>query len=74
MRDELLHNRRAHASQQDRLLWAVNTFGEVLADVFITPLPLLKVMEKLGFTELKRLSEASAVMRESMLDVIAVRP
>lgn len=25
------------------MLWAVNTFGEVLAQVFITPLPLLKV-------------------------------
>lgn len=27
----------------DRVLWAVNTFGEVLAQVFITPLPVLKV-------------------------------
>ncbi|KXZ42915.1 hypothetical protein GPECTOR_111g248 [Gonium pectorale] len=26
----------------DRVLWAVNTFGEVLAQVFITPLPVLK--------------------------------
>jgi hypothetical protein len=60
-------------SVQDKLLWAVNTFGEVLASVFITPLPLLKVLDKLGFQELKKLTQAVDIMRDSMLDVIAVR-
>lgn len=37
------------ASDQDRLLWAVNAFGQVLGQVFITPMPLLRLMDKLGF-------------------------
>eukprot|EP00198_Chlamydomonas_reinhardtii_P014407 XP_001703744.1 cytochrome P450 [Chlamydomonas reinhardtii] len=56
---------------QDRVLWAVNTFGEVLAQVFITPLPLLKAMDRLGAPHLRQLGEAVSVMRAAMLDVIA---
>ncbi|PNW87838.1 hypothetical protein CHLRE_01g003850v5 [Chlamydomonas reinhardtii] len=58
---------------QDRVLWAVNTFGEVLAQVFITPLPLLKAMDRLGAPHLRQLGEAVSVMRAAMLDVIAER-
>ncbi|KAG2490073.1 hypothetical protein HYH03_011538 [Edaphochlamys debaryana] len=58
---------------QDRVLWAVNTFGEVLAQIFITPLPLLKALDRLGLPHLKRLDEAVTVMRASMLDVIQER-
>lgn len=56
-----------------RLLWAVNTFGEVLAQVFITPLPLLRAAERLGFPQLALLQRSVDTMRASMLDVIAQR-
>eukprot|EP00887_Chlorella_sp_A99_P004562 scaffold84.g4562.t1 len=61
------------ASDQDRLLWAVNAFGQVLAEVFITPMPLLRLMDALGFKQLRTLHEAMGVMRDSMLGVIAER-
>ncbi|KAG2435417.1 hypothetical protein HYH02_011918 [Chlamydomonas schloesseri] len=64
---------RSAAVLQDRVLWAVNTFGEVLAQVFITPLPLLQAMERLGLPHLRQLGEAVGVMRAAMLDVIAER-
>lgn len=35
----------AQGNPQDRLVWAVNTFGEKLAEIFITPMPVLKVRE-----------------------------
>lgn len=35
-------------SDQDRLLWAVNAFGQVLGEVFITPMPLLRLMDAVG--------------------------
>lgn len=57
----------------DRVLWAVNTFGEVLAQVFITPLPVLKFLDRLGLPHLKQLHAAVGVMRAAMLDVIAQR-
>jgi hypothetical protein len=60
-------------SKEDKILWAVNTFGETLASVFITPLPVLKFLDKLGFNELKQLSKSVSIMRESMLKVIYVR-
>jgi hypothetical protein len=76
MQEELLgcETPSADGSQEDCLLWAVNAFGEVLAELFITPMPLLRFMDMLGFQHLKRLSKASEVMRASMLDVISVSP
>lgn len=59
--------------KEDKILWAVNTFGETLASVFITPLPVLKFLDKLGFKELKQLSKSVDIMRESMLEMIHVR-
>jgi hypothetical protein len=56
----------------DRLLWAVNTFGTVLAEVFITPMPLLRLLKALGFPQLRQLDTAVATMREAMLGVIHV--
>jgi hypothetical protein len=61
-------------SKEDKILWAVNTFGETLASVFITPLPILKFLDKLGFKELRMLSKSVSIMRESMLKMIYVRP
>ncbi|GLI63266.1 hypothetical protein VaNZ11_006170 [Volvox africanus] len=58
---------------QDRLLWAVNTFGEVLAEIFITPLPLLRILDWVGFPHLRRLDEAVSIMRQTMLDVVQER-
>ncbi|EFJ41317.1 cytochrome P450 [Volvox carteri f. nagariensis] len=58
---------------QDQVLWAVNTFGEVLAQIFITPLPLLRVLDRLGLPHLRRLDEAVSIMRRAMLDVIQER-
>ncbi|GIL57873.1 hypothetical protein Vafri_13130 [Volvox africanus] len=58
---------------QDRVLWAVNTFGEVLAEIFITPLPLLRFLDRIGFPHLRRLDEAVRIMRQAMLDVVQVR-
>eukprot|EP00798_Chlamydomonas_sp_ICE-L_P021012 gene21012-27872_t len=57
----------------DKMLWAVNAFGEMLAKIFITPLPILKAMDILGFQELKTLNLAVSTMRDSMLGVIAHR-
>ncbi|GFR44797.1 hypothetical protein Agub_g6132, partial [Astrephomene gubernaculifera] len=61
------------SAPQDRVLWAVNTFGQVLADVFITPLPLLKLLDRLGAPQLRQLAEAVRVMRGEMLGVIQER-
>ncbi|GIL78304.1 hypothetical protein Vretifemale_7752 [Volvox reticuliferus] len=58
---------------QDRVLWAVNTFGEVLAEIFITPLPLLRILDRVGFPQLRRLDEAVSIMRQAMLDVVQER-
>lgn len=60
-------------SDQDRLLWAVNAFGQVLGEVFITPMPLLRLMDAVGLRQLRTLREAVGVMRSSMLGVIAER-
>ncbi|WIA42697.1 hypothetical protein OEZ86_008649 [Tetradesmus obliquus] len=57
----------------DRLLWAVNTFGESLAEVFITPMPLLRAGHAMGLPHLRNLDEAVSVMRGAMLDVIQER-
>lgn len=57
---------------EDRLLWAVNTFGQILADIFITPMPLLRVLDRLGLPHLRQLEEAVDTMRSSMLAVIEV--
>lgn len=47
---------------------------QVLARVFITPLPVLRLLERLGVSrELKLLQEAVATMRDSLLGVIHVR-
>lgn len=46
----------------------------MLARVFITPMPVLRLLERLGVTrELKLLQEAVATMRASLLGVIHVR-
>lgn len=65
------HGRQAE--KEDSLLWAVNTFGRILAQVFITPLPMLKFMERLGDPRLKTLTKAVNTMRDSMLEVIQGR-
>eukprot|EP00878_Enallax_costatus_P019160 GHUV01020204.1.p1 GENE.GHUV01020204.1~~GHUV01020204.1.p1 ORF type:complete len:498 (+),score=145.15 GHUV01020204.1:378-1871(+) len=57
----------------DRLLWAVNSFGEVLAEVFITPMPILRLMDAVGVPHLRNLDEAVRIMRAAMLDVIQER-
>ena len=47
---------------------------QVLARVFITPMPVLRLLERLGVSrELKLLQEAVATMRDSLLGVIHVR-
>ena len=47
---------------------------QVLARVFITPMPVLRLLERLGVSrELKLLQEAVATMRGSLLGVIHVR-
>lgn len=40
--------------------------------VFITPMPLLRLMAACGMPHLKNLDEAVAIMRSAMLDVIQV--
>ncbi|KAF6262648.1 cytochrome P450 [Scenedesmus sp. NREL 46B-D3] len=57
----------------DRLLWAVNAFGESLAEVFITPMPLLRLAHALGLPHLRNLDEAVGIMRGAMLGVIQER-
>ena len=48
--------------------------AQVLARVFITPMPVLRLLERLGVSrELKLLQEAVATMRDSLLGVIHVR-
>lgn len=44
------------------------------SQVFITPLPMLRFMEKLGDPTLKTLTKAVDTMRDSMLEVIHVSP
>ncbi|GMH33024.1 hypothetical protein BSKO_00858 [Bryopsis sp. KO-2023] len=59
--------------ETDRLLIAVNDFGEILAEVFITPIKVLKVLNKLGYPKLRKLDGAVATMRDIMLNVINER-
>jgi hypothetical protein len=40
--------------------------------VFITPMPLLRLMAACGMPHLKNLDEAVSIMRSAMLDVIQV--
>ena len=40
--------------------------------MFITPMPLLRLMDALGVPHLKNLDEAVRIMRAAMLDVIQV--
>jgi len=48
--------------------------AQVLARVFITPMPVLRLLERLGASrELRVLREAVATMRASLLAVIHVR-
>ena len=48
--------------------------AQVLARVFITPMPVLRALERLGVSrELRLLQEAVATMRASLLGVIHVR-
>mmetsp|Transcript_33372 Transcript_33372/g.86576 ORF Transcript_33372/g.86576 Transcript_33372/m.86576 type:complete len:592 (+) Transcript_33372:398-2173(+) len=58
---------------QDKLLDAVNRFGEVMADVFITPMPLLKAMDRVGLPALRDLRGSLDVIRAVMLDIIRER-
>lgn len=44
-----------------------------LLQVFITPMPLLRLMAACGMPHLKNLDEAVNIMREAMLGVIQVR-
>jgi hypothetical protein len=44
------------------------------AQVFITPMPLLRVAHALGLPHLRNLDEAVSIMRGAMLDVIQVWP
>lgn len=59
--------------ETDRLLIAVNDFGEILAEVFVTPVQVLKVLNRLGYPKLKKLDGAVETMREIMLNVINER-
>jgi len=55
------------------IVWAVNTFGDMLGRIFITPMPMLKLMERFGDPHVRLLGESVDVMRTAMLDVIADR-
>lgn len=44
----------------------------LLLQVFITPMPLLRLMAACGMPHLRNLDEAVNIMREAMLDVIQV--
>jgi hypothetical protein len=46
----------------------------LLGQVFITPMPLLRLMAACGMPHLRNLDEAVHIMRTAMLDVIQVRP
>lgn len=45
----------------------------LLLQVFITPMPLLRLMSACGMPHLKNIHEAVNIMREAMLGVIQVR-
>eukprot|EP00803_Ostreobium_quekettii_P009904 evm.model.scf_51.15 EVM.evm.TU.scf_51.15 scf_51:142967-148763(-) len=57
----------------DRLLWAVNTFGDVLGEMFITPKKILDFLYAIKFPRLVTLTEAIDTMRDSMLAIISER-
>lgn len=59
--------------ETDRLLWAVNTFGDVIAKMFVTPKRILQLLHAIGFPKLMLLTEAVETMRECLLKVIADR-
>jgi len=67
----------ATAAQQeqanDALLHAVNEFGEVMSQVFVTPMPLLRLMNAMGMPQLKTLEGSLEVIRSTMLEVVAER-
>lgn len=59
--------------ETDRLLHAVNVFGDILGEVFITPLRILQFLDKLGYRKLQHLHGAIDTIKESMLKIIADR-
>lgn len=62
-----------YTEDTDDLVKAVNIFGDVLADMFILPIPVLKALDKVQFPRLKELKQAVAMQRKIMLDVITER-
>ena len=57
----------------DALLQAVNEFGEVMSEVFVTPMPILKLMDRLGMPQLRTLEQSVGVIRETMLGIVSER-
>eukprot|EP00210_Caulerpa_lentillifera_P007260 g6946.t1 len=62
-----------YSEDTDDLVKAVNIFGDVLADMFILPIPVLKVLDRVNFPRLKELKQAVATQRKIMLEVITQR-
>lgn len=57
----------------DELLAAVNDFGDSLSEVFVTPMPFLKLFRKLGHPSIRKLDNSLKSMHRIMLDLVKVR-
>ena len=52
---------------------AVNDFGDVLGDMFIMPMPVLKLLKRIRFKPLQRLEHSLETQKQIMLDIITQR-
>lgn len=62
-----------YGEDTDALVKAVNDFGDVLGDMFILPMPALKLLKRIRFKPLQRLEHSLETQKQIMLDVITQR-
>jgi len=61
------------AETESRLVSAVNRFGEALAEVFVTPMPILKVLEAVKYPSVVKLRTSLSTIHSEMRTIIEGR-
>jgi cytochrome P450 len=59
--------------KESRLVGAVNRFGEALSEVFITPMPVLKVLEAIRYPSVTKLRQSLETIHSEMRTIIEGR-
>ena len=65
--------RGENTEEESTLVHAVNRFGEALAEVFVTPMPVLKALELVGYPSITKLRQSLATIHSEMRTIIEGR-